>query len=132
MSDKNYTEIELNEIAANIVQTKKQVDDNLVYLQPKTVVNDWDEEKFISENLYEDYLKAVQQEYILDLTFTFEKWLEKALKTLAHRREELKQELLVGQIDQQTYNNAKMVADMAETAIKHYLEKSDRKRLIGV
>lgn len=124
-----YSEAELNKIAQFI--SGQSSADKTVILSNKRILDDWDDELFIKEFYDDSYLAAVQQGYEPQ-TCTFEDYLRKSLATLAVRRTELKQELLSGQIDHQTYGNAKMVAELSEGAIQKHLEKSQTKQLIGV
>jgi hypothetical protein len=102
-----------------------------VYFSGKEIRDDWDEEKFIQHYYDNEYLAACQQGYI-SLTTTFEDYISSSLQRLAERKQELMQEVLTGNIDQRTYQNAKMLAEMAETAFKHHLEKTERQRLLAV
>ena len=110
------------------------------------VPNDWDDELYIVE-LYEMYLQAVEQSrssHVKVIQFTdgiqnydrrteFEKWLGDCLKTLQWRVDvELENERRDGHIDQRIYANAKTLAEMSMRAIRKYLEKPWRLRLIGV
>jgi len=104
----------------------------------KEVRISWDDDEYIVL-MYEMWLQAVQQEKSQKETGkaytvygTFEEWLKDALQTLDMRRKELRAQMNMDDLDLNTYNNAKMTADLAEEAIKKFLEKPPTKRLIGV
>lgn len=106
----------------------------------KHLENDWDDELYVRD-LYEQMLQAVQLNSELKhrngqklnvRTLTFVEYLGFCLETLTHRRDELKVELDRGDINLPIYNNGKMLVDMAEQAIKKYLEKNETAKLIGV
>lgn len=135
ISDEKISGI-VQEIMADTLKKERQ---NQVYVG-KHLDDDWDEELYISD-LYEQMLQAVQQgaqlkhrngERLDVKTLTFDKYLELCMETLDIRREELKLELARGDINQRIYNNGKMLADMAEQAIRKYQEKNETARLIGV
>lgn len=131
---KIYSEADLNKIAASIVagsQSGNGSSENTVYLSGKSVKDDWSDEGFIREMYDNNYLAAVQQGYRTE-TITFEQYLQESLAQLENRRSELTQEVLTGNIDQRTYGNAKMVAELATEAIKKFLEKTEKQRLTGV
>jgi hypothetical protein len=132
-----YSDVEIDAIAREVAKTGTHP--NHVYLDGVEVPIDWDDDKYISENLYEDFLRAVQTDRRNAATgepYTkesrFEDYLRDCLNNLSLRREELKVEREKQYIDQRTYQNATMVAELAEGAIIKYLEKSDTGRLIGV
>lgn len=135
----NYSDSDIRRIESEILAKQARDQGAGFSIDGKLVANDWAEDTFISDNLYEDYLRAVQQgrvekasgkQYTADTTF--EEYLTDCLKTLEFRKIELSLDQTKGRIDTPTYNAAKEVAERAETAIKHYLEKSSRARLIGV
>jgi hypothetical protein len=92
--------------------------------------DDWDDDLFIRD-LYEDFLKAAQQDKI-GLASTFEGWLRRSRETLAWRKQELAREHQFGLIDWKTHQTAVETADRADAAIARYLELPDNLRLIGV
>lgn len=135
--NKQYSEQELDQIVTDIKAASGYK--NHVYLDGRQVPKDWNEGAFISENLYEDFLRAVQTKRLCKATqkpytsnSTFEEYLSDCKENLAFRKLELASERDEMIIDQRTYNNAKMVADLALEAIQHYLEQTERQRLIGV
>lgn len=122
-----------------VTESEKKKRSNQVYVG-KHLDDDWDDDAYISD-LYEQMLQAVQQgaelkhrngERLDVKTITFDKYLELCMETLKFRREHLQEELARGDIDQRIYGNAKMLADMAEGAIRKYQEKNSTARLIGV
>lgn len=134
---KVYSDAELDAIAAEVSRAASHP--NHVYLDGRQVPKDWDEDAFISQEMYEDFLRCVQTKRICKATgkpytsdATFEGYLQDSLDNLKFRRHELQEERGKGDIDQRTYLNALMVAELAEEAIKKYLEKNSVQRLIGV
>ena len=133
-----YSEEQLSNIAKEIVENSKKSRADSHYIG-KDVKDDWDDELYIHD-LYEQYLQTVQQEHpnkftgeVLDTkTSTFTKYLRSCLQTLKWRRGHLQTELERGDIDHRIYNNGKAIADMAESAIKLYLEKTETQQLIGI
>lgn len=127
-------------IAREIITDKlKQEQADQVYIG-KNVDNDWDNDGYIHD-LYEQFLQTIQQDKKLKhrgdatmdvRTITFVKYLELCLETLSIRRIELKEELELRKITLPIYNSGKMIADIAEEAIRKHLEKSPTARLIGV
>lgn len=139
-AEKEYSDDELAAITRGILLESAEKERAGQVWVGKNLDNDWDEELYIKD-LYEQFLQTVQQERPLKYhngqtlnpkTTTFEEYLGLCLETLVYRREELKTELAKGDIDARIYNNAKMLAEMAEEALKKYLEKSETGRLIGV
>lgn len=140
MNMPEYSDGQLEHIAADIVaeSTEKHRTDR-VFMDKKYVQDDWDDELFISEDLYEDYLRSVQQEKVSAVTkrawttsSTFEDYLNDCLITLSVRLEELSAEVNFNIIDHRTYSMAKETADRSIGAIRRFLEKDERRRLIGV
>lgn len=136
MSQVSYSDVELDSIAQRIVADSKPKLDTVNL--GKQVRDDWDDDGYIQQ-LYEDFLSAVQMGALrkadslpYGATSTFEGYLRDCQSTLVWRRGELTRELSLCVIDNQTYNNAKMVIDMSEAAITKYFEKTETGRLIGV
>lgn len=135
-----YSDAQLDRIASDIVaeSTEKHRSDR-VFMDKKYVQDDWDDELFISENLYEDFLRSCQQEKTSAVTkrawdsmSTFEQYLQDCLITLDVRMGELSAEANFNIIDQRTYLMAKETVQRSVGAIRCYLEKDERRRLIGV
>ena len=108
--------------------------------------DDFDPELFIADDCYQMYLSAVQQgrcshpdvEGVLggtvkyDRDTVFEGFLTDMLRTLWWRRGELKRERAQGHLDQPYYQECLKLVEMSEAAIKKFLEKTERQRLIGI
>lgn len=139
MSETAYSDAQLDSIAKEIVgrDTAKARENQTFF--GKYCEDNWDNELFISEECYENYLRAVQQGAKNKYTqrpYTrhgeFEDFLKDSLETLRFRLEELASEVSWNLIDHRTYNNAKMVNEMAMEAISKYLELPETARLIGI
>lgn len=108
----------------------KKEPDNLVYFDKRVRPDDFDADGLIID-LYEDFLRAAQQEYI-GLGSTFEGWLKRCVETLKWRKDELSKEFHFSLIDERTYRAANDLADRSIEAVTKYLELPDAQRLIGV
>jgi hypothetical protein len=134
-----YTEDELQRISDQIMADAARKEQASALWLGKNIRDDWDDDLYV-QDLYENYLKTVQQGHTNKLTgeqldpktSTFEKYLRECLATLTWRRGELVNELARNDIDMRVYGNAKDVADRAEAAIHKYLQKNETARLIGV
>lgn len=108
--------------------------------------DDRDMELFIAEECYQQYLQVVQQglqppeeiQIFLGRAIrysertTFEEFLGDMLDTCRWRRHELDEEMARGYIDQHYKQQCLELVDWTEAALRRYLEKSKRQRLIGV
>lgn len=126
--------------AGGIILPTSLEEDRGAYLNfsGKRVMVAWDNDLYI-QDLYEMWLEAVQQEKAEKATgkpYTpagiFEDWLKDCLKTLRVRKVELSQQMNADDLDANTYQNAKMTAELGEEAIIKYLEKTPTQRLIGI
>jgi len=98
----------------------------------------WDHDKYIADQ-YENWLRAVQQDKSEQATgkaYTvksiFEEWLKDSLNALDVRKRELRSQRNSDDLDNNTFQNAMMVAELAIEATRKFLEKPANKRLIGV
>lgn len=133
-------EAALKRIADEIMQEKSAVDRANQTWLGKHVHNDWDDDEYV-QVLYDQFMQTVQQglvnkftqkPYLVDKA-NFKDYLRDCLDTLKWRVEtELQRELAFAEIDMRTYQNGKGLADMAEGAIRKYLDKTETQQLIGV
>lgn len=112
---------------------------NRTYIDHKYALDDWDDELFISQDMYEQWLSAVQQEKSSAITrrpwnedTEFHMWLRDALVTLDVREQELVVQRDAGDIDIRTYQVARDLVDRARGALRKFLERPERQQLIGV
>jgi len=93
--------------------------------------DDWDDEQHIVD-LYEMFLQAAQQNRV-GLKSEFEEWLQACIRTQEWQINMKLPHLLSGdQIDHATYEGAIELARTSISAIRHYLEKPEHERLIGI
>jgi hypothetical protein len=119
---------------------RDRVHENSIWLGgKKTVTVDWSDEKFISEQMYEAYLFAVQEgkknpdlHKTYGIHTTFEEFLQDSLHRLSMRKGELDEELAQGYIDHRIYNNGKDLIEISIGSIRKYLEKSEQSKLLSV
>lgn len=143
---RQYTDDEIERIGRLVAEDKEATDRALkdaIWMADRYHRDDWDSELFVAVDLYEDWLRSVQQEKTSKITgrvwtedTKFEDYLNDCLITLRWRIDEIRNEsslnVLDYNIDVRTYQAAKDITERAMEAIKKFLEKPAHLRLIGV